>query len=144
MSLKFIPSNNAAESVQATSYSDGAPSVKALPDTLRNGGHVPIASQINNKHALQQRLENWEDTQVEFKLESMRRLYGPGEPIRRTMEMKIVDQTDSLTPQINDTKFNIHHDILYNKEFNVDWEDVYPDFSPDVDIHSAMGKRMGI
>lgn len=50
-------------------------------------GPSSIASNINNRHPLESRLENWEETQSQLRLESMRRIYGIAEPVRRGMEL---------------------------------------------------------
>lgn len=95
-----------------------------LPDTLRQqeGGAVPISSQLNDRHPLQSRLQNWEETQRNRQLEQYRQIFGIAEPMKRVMELEIVDRTD-FNP-LNQS--SLHRDILLNKEASIDWEDVYP------------------
>lgn len=123
---------------------DAAPST-GLHDSLRSG-QVSIAHDINGKHPLQARLEKWDDTQMDFKLEGLRRTYGAGEPIRRTMEMEIVKATTHPARELLGAS-SVHRDILTNQEHNVDWEDVYPgqhDTVGVLDYHSQLAKKMGL
>lgn len=108
---------------------------------------MSLASKINNRHPLEARIQNWEETQHQTKLESYRRIFGAGEPIRRTMELQIVDATD-FKPAVLGGPDTMHRDILLNKDTSVDWEDIYRDglASGDhvKDFHSEMEKKMGI
>jgi proteasome maturation protein len=111
---------------------------------MRNGGPVSIASKLNGKHPLETRLEKWEETQMDFKLEGLRRTYGAGEPIRRAMELEIVKATHKVPQALGGQTNNLHRHILENNEHSVDWEDVYPGENNFLDFHSEMEKKMGI
>jgi len=145
-SLRIIPENSAPSKVNSTSYGSGAPSVPALHDSLRNDGPLSMASNLNDKHPLQARLEKWEETQFNLKMEGYRRNYGPGEPIRRTMELEVVKATN-LIPGMVGGPSTVHEDILRNKSTTVSWEEIYPGLS-DTDMkssfHAELEKRMGI
>lgn len=97
--------------------------IKSLPDTLRqqNGGSVPHSSQLNNRHPLESRLQQWDQTQQTRQLEQYRQIFGIAEPMKRVMDLKLVKQTD-FNP-LNQS--NLHRDILLNKESSIDWEDIY-------------------
>lgn len=103
-----------------------------------------MAAQVNGKHPLQARLEKWEETQLDLKMEGYRRTFGAGEPIRRAMELEVVKMTD-MTSNILGGTTSIHRDILLNKDATVTWEEIYPD-QPQIqkmDFHSELEKRMG-
>lgn len=99
----------------------------AVPDTLRlqAGGAVPLSSQVNDRHPLENRVRNWEATQHKRQLEQYRNVFGVAEPMRRVMELGIVDATDFNPVSSALGSSSIHRDILMNKEASVDWEDVY-------------------
>lgn len=48
-----------------------------------------MSADVNGRHPLEVRLKNWGETQQALKMESLMRVYGAHEPIRRGMEMKI-------------------------------------------------------
>lgn len=85
---------------------------------------MSIASQVNGRHPLEQRVQNWEQQQQALKMEQYRRLFGQAEPIRREMDLQIVSSTD-FVPQVLGGSSNVHRDILLNKDASVDWEDIY-------------------
>lgn len=75
-----------------------------------------------------------------------RRVYGAGEPIKRTMELNIIEATD-FKPQILGGSDGMHKDILLNREATVDWEDVYKggfEAGETKDFHTEMETRLGI
>ena len=106
-----------------------------------------MASKINNRHPLEARISGWEQTQHETKLETYRRVFGSGEPIKRTMELEIVDATD-YKPSVLGGSDSMHRDILMNKDTSVDWEDIYhggfEGGNQVKDFHSEMEKRMNM
>lgn len=110
-------------------------------------GPLNLASKLNNRHPLEQRIANWEETQYQTRLETYRRVFGAGEPIKRTMELEIVDATD-FKPQLLGGSDSMHRDILLNNDASVDWEDVYrgglESGNHVQDFHSEMEKKMGI
>lgn len=107
---------------------------------------MSLASKVNGRHPLEARLEQWEDTQFELKMEGFRRTFGSGEPIRRAMELEAVKSTD-LKPMILGGPSSIHDDILKNKDNTVTWEEIYPGSSStdiNLNFHAELEKRMGI
>ena len=123
----------------------------SLPDTLRmqEGGAVPLSSQLNDRHPLMHRVQNWEETQHRRQLEQYRYIFGLAEPMRRMMEIGIVDATD-FNP-VSQGQSSIHRDILMNKETSVDWEDIYPEnnglLSGNMvgdDVHTQIERKVGI
>lgn len=57
-------------------------------------------------------------------MEQYRRVFGSAEPIKREMDLQIVQSTD-FVPSVLGGSSNVHRDILLNKDASVDWEDVY-------------------
>jgi proteasome maturation protein len=114
-----------------------------LNDSLRNGEPTrSISHDVNGNHPLQSRLEKWNETQLEFKLDGYGRTFGVAEPIRRTMELEIVK--NQLAPTVFGSN-NIHRDILENKDTTVEWEDVYRDEVPaSFNFHHELEKQMKI
>lgn len=106
-----------------------------------------MASKINNRHPLEGRLANWDQTQYDARLETYRRVYGAGEPIKRQMELNIVEATD-FKPSVLGGSDSMHRDILLGNDSTVDWEDVYRggvESGQNVkDFHSEMEKKVGI
>ncbi|ODQ79821.1 hypothetical protein BABINDRAFT_13428 [Babjeviella inositovora NRRL Y-12698] len=145
-SLRIIPENNQHAQVDSVRFGDAAPSAPALQDILRaEQGPLSIASQLNNRHPLEARIANWEKTQHDAKLEQYRRIFGAGEPIKRTMELQIVENTD-FKPQLLGGSSNLHRDILLGKDTSIDWEDVYTgsEFSNIGGFHTEMERKVGI
>lgn len=143
-----MPENKQASTVSTTAFGESSENTPALQDTLRTQqGPLSIASQLNGRHPLESRIQNWEATQQDTKLEMYRRVYGAGEPIKRTMELSLLYAAE-FRPQILGGPDSLHRDILLNREATVDWEDVYhggfasggavPDF------HTEMERRLGI
>lgn len=106
-----------------------------------------IASKLNNRHPLESRIQNWEKTQQDTRMETYRRVFGAGEPIRRTMELNIVEATD-FKPLVLGGSDTLHRDILLNRETTVDWEDIYKggfEAGANVpDFHTEMEKKLGM
>ena len=146
--MRVVPENNYSSKVASTTLEEAAAHAPGLKDALRNQeGPTNLASKVNHRHPLEQRTQNWEKTQFETRLEIYRRIFGAGEPIKRNMELNMVDAADSR-PQVLGGSSHLHRDILLNKDADVDWEDVYsggfeqgesvPDF------HTEMERKMGI
>ncbi|CAH00142.1 Ump1p [Kluyveromyces lactis] len=121
--------------------------VASLPDVFREQvGARPLNTQLNDRHPLESRVRNWDETQHKRQLEQYRQIFGVAEPMKRVMELKLVQNTD-FNP-LNQS--NLHKDVLMNKEASIDWEDVYPtsDFASGMmvadDVHTKIEKRMGI
>lgn len=126
--------------------------VPSLPDTLRqqNGGTVSMASQLNDRHPLESRLKNWNETQHNRNLEQYRQIFGIAEPMKRVMELNIVESTDFKPLNVNGHS-SIHNDILMNRDSSIDWEDIYPGTGLQIsgnmvgdDIHTQIERKVGI
>ncbi|CDK28134.1 unnamed protein product [Kuraishia capsulata CBS 1993] len=119
--------------------------MESLHDTIRSGdGLLSVASKVNGRHPLETRLQNWEETQQNARLEQYRRLFGAADPIRRTMDLEIVSQTD-FKPAVLGGPANVHLDILKNKDSSIDWEDIYKgDPSSAPDLHTEVERRVGL
>ncbi|MDC6270793.1 proteasome maturation protein [Acetobacter pasteurianus] len=111
-------------------------------------GPVNISSKINNLHPLQSRVTSWEQTQQDSRLETYRRMFGAGDPIKRSMELAIVENTD-FKPDCLGGSSIMHRDVLLGKDLSVDWEDVYPNGilnhgNTVPDMHNEIEKRLGL
>ncbi|KAH3670661.1 hypothetical protein OGAPHI_001176 [Ogataea philodendri] len=123
--LKLIPDDSYKAAVNVTAYGDSAPSAPGLHDTLRSGeGPLSVSSKINNRHPLEGRISNWEATQRHHQLETYRRIFGAADPIKREMELKLV-QDSQFKPAVLGGPSDLHTDILLNRETTIDWEDIY-------------------
>jgi proteasome maturation protein len=58
-------------------------------------------------------------------METLRRMYGMAEPIRQSMELKIVRDTTWRPAVMGSALPSVHEDILRNRDTSVAWEDVY-------------------
>lgn len=80
-------------------------------------------------------------------METYRRVFGAGEPIRRTMDMNILNAAE-FKPQVLGGADTMHRDIMLNREDTVDWEDVYKggfESGANVpDFHTEMERRVGV
>ena len=147
--MRVVPSStNKESSVNTTKFGQPAEHAPALQDSLRSQeGPLNIASKINNRHPLESQVTNWEKTQEENRMETYRRIFGAGAPIKRAMELEIVESS-SFRPSLLGGVDSMHKDILLNKDSCVDWEDVYPGGFANgdnvKDFHSEMEKQMGI
>ncbi|EZF34832.1 hypothetical protein H109_02654 [Trichophyton interdigitale MR816] len=140
MSLRITPQTNYSPQTSNTSKKtpqphlrNGAPSAPGLPDTLRSSltaaPETPGLQNTNSTHPLEARLLNWRQTQDAMKMESIRRIHGMAEPVRRGMEMKIVRDSQWKPAVLGGNMHgSIHEDILAlgGRETEVTWEDVYP------------------
>ena len=88
-SLRVVPAAGHASTVSSVANSKGAPSVRSVPDALRNRGPYSVSADVNSNHPLEARLKQWDETQYNLKMEQLRRLYGAAEPIKRGMEVKM-------------------------------------------------------
>lgn len=60
-------------------------------------------------------------------MEGLRRSYGIAEPVRRGMELKIVEGTE-WRPRVmggGERAGTVHRDVLMGKDAEVEWEDVF-------------------
>ncbi|KAH3680902.1 hypothetical protein WICMUC_000045 [Wickerhamomyces mucosus] len=128
-SLRIVPDKNHHSQIDSTKFGEVAPSAQGLQDIIRtNEGPLNISSQINSRHPLEARVQDWEKTQHELKLEQYRRIFGASEPIKRVMELNIVEKTDFVPISLGGQS-NVHRDILLNKDTSIDWEDIYTGMS---------------
>ena len=73
-------------------------------------------------------------------METRRRLLGMADPIKREMELELVQQSE-FRPQVLGGSARLHSDILQNKDWSVDWEDVYP-ASSDLLLHNTVSSAL--
>ncbi|KAL1981110.1 hypothetical protein VTN96DRAFT_3044 [Rasamsonia emersonii] len=144
-----------ASAVTAPYPSKGAPSAPGLPDRLRDNITLPApvgppsaqpTAKPVSSHPLEARLLAWRATHDAMKMESLRRVYGMAEPIRRGMELKIV-RDGTFTPMVlGGPRGNIHEDILVlgGRDTEIDWEDVFTgdEFREPPSFHDEMEKRL--
>jgi len=144
MSLRVVPASGHASTVSSVANSKGAPSVRSVPDALRNRGPYSVSADVNSNHPLEARLKQWDETQYNLKMEQLRRLYGAAEPIKRGMEIKMC--ADYKPMQLGGPS-NLHKDILENRDCSINWEDVYkgtdnvwetPDFHTELEAKCKM------
>lgn len=144
--MRAVPQDKHLSAVLSTLFGPASANAPALQDTLRaQQGPLNIASKLNGRHPLELRLQQWEETQHSTRMETYRRVFGAGEPMRRTMELALVDS--DYTPAAVGGGDKMHRDILLNRETDVDWEDVYRgglESGVVEDMHSEMERRMGI
>lgn len=143
MLLRLVPDANHLADIASNRFGETSNAAPALQDTLRTGeGPVSLASKINNRHPLEARITNWEETQFNTRMEMYRRVFGAGAPIKQQMDLAIVD--NEFTPMLNGEL--LHRDVLVGKDSLVDWEDIYKgsEAGQIADFHGAMEKKMGL
>ncbi|CCA73905.1 related to UMP1-proteasome maturation factor [Serendipita indica DSM 11827] len=136
-SLKIVPTNDSSKvTLKDTANHHG------LHDTLKYGPKS-LASQHNNQLPIQSRLENWEQTQDDLKLNLYRNIYGLHAPVRMMMERKIVAQNPHF-PAVQQS--NVHLDILMGRDTTLDVGDFFgDDLGPQfTDIHGDMERARNI
>ncbi|EPX71984.1 proteasome maturation factor Ump1 [Schizosaccharomyces octosporus yFS286] len=105
--------------------------------------HGPKVNELENKHPLENRLANWEAQQRQVRLDSMRRIYGLHEPIRREMELRL--STQSVRPMALGGPSNFHADILANREACLDETDIYTAQAPmEMTFQNEVATRYGL
>ncbi|KAI0074800.1 proteasome maturation factor UMP1 [Panus rudis PR-1116 ss-1] len=135
-SLRLVPSTTPkAASIQDTSNSLG------LHDTL-NYGPRSLAAEVQTTTPLKDRLQNWEATQDNLKLTTLRNVYGLHAPVRLLMERKAV----SYNPHMPTYKTsNIHLDILMGRDETLDTCDFMmpsSELQQPLDVHAEMEKKL--
>lgn len=147
--MNIVPPSNFKSSISTDQdQKTTSNAIKTLPDTFRQqeGAAVPMTTQLNDRHPLESRLQNWEETQRNRQLEQYRQIFGIAEPMKRVMELEIVNRTD-FNP-LNHS--SLHADILLNKDSSIDWEDVYPSSGLQTgnvlndDVHTQIERKAGI
>ncbi|GIJ86015.1 hypothetical protein Asppvi_004888 [Aspergillus pseudoviridinutans] len=165
MSLRIAPPANYATQASNTTTrnptarpSKGAPSAPGLPDTLRNKITLPApvgppssnqTATPSSTHPLEARLLAWRQTQDAMKMETLRRAYGIGEPVRRGMELKIVRDGTFRPAVLGGNKGgNVHEDILVlgGRDTEIGWEDIFQgdEFREPPSFHDEMEKRLRV
>ncbi|CAI5759196.1 unnamed protein product [Candida verbasci] len=144
-----VPSDQKQNSVNSIKFNDASSHTPSLQDTLRSEeGPLNISSKINNQHPLESRINNWEANEYDNKLEMYRRVFGSGEPIKRTMDLKIIEEVDQYKPSLLSNGNSLHKDVLLNKDTSIDWDDIYTGGFANgdnvKDFHSEMEKRLNI
>lgn len=158
--MNFIPGSDFKSSISTHQTTHTSNAVPSLPDKLRSqdGGCVPMQmKELSNagKHPLESRITNWNNQQEQLKLQQYKQIFGLAEPMKRVVEAKIIDSTDSFKPLLTDSNAtSIHQDIVKNKEFDIEWEDVYnPSTNPDClstfntinnNVHTKIENHLGL
>ncbi|ORZ14111.1 proteasome maturation factor UMP1-domain-containing protein [Absidia repens] len=138
MSFQLTPSTQSDKNVSTldTTHTDFG-----SHDTLRYGTRSH-KSEVLPGHALEQRLDEWNDNQWELKLNMARQAYGIHAPIKMMMEHDIVSKRQRM-PVLPSS--NLHLDILTGKDETIDFEDFLndPALSTDMlDVHAAMEHKL--
>ncbi|KAI0638777.1 proteasome maturation factor UMP1 [Trametes polyzona] len=135
-SFRLVPAREIKPATtQDTSNSFG------LHDTLQYGPRS-LAAEVTKKSNVKDRLENWEATQDNLKLQMQRQVFGLHMPMRILMERKLVSQNSHMPilPQSN-----LHLDILMGRDEILDCPDFMmpaSEMSQPLDIHTDMEKKL--
>ncbi|KAG5437461.1 hypothetical protein PCANB_000889 [Pneumocystis canis] len=114
-------------------------SLESIHDTFRFDSKSLI-SNINSQHPLEVVLRGWRCREHELKMESLNRIFGMSEPIRRKMELKILDS--EFRPLIFGGRSNIHHDILTGNDSNIDVDEIFlADEDYSIELHDELEKK---
>ncbi|EJU03192.1 proteasome maturation factor UMP1 [Dacryopinax primogenitus] len=134
---RIVPASNAGSST--ASLKDTA-NEYGLHDTMRYGMRS-LAAEIKQVAPLQGRLENWEETQDNLKLNMQRNLYGLHAPVRLLMERRAVSQTPHM-PAL--PRSNVHLDILMGRDEVLDPAEIMDgaEGAEAMDIHGEMEKKL--
>ncbi|KAG5513859.1 hypothetical protein PMAC_000481 [Pneumocystis sp. 'macacae'] len=112
--LSDVPSS----SIQSTtSYS-----VRTIHDAFRFG-FKSLPLNMDSYHPLEVALNSWEHKMYNLKMQSLDRIFGISEPIRRKMELKILDS--GFRSLIFGKPSNIHHDILNGNDSDIDIDEIF-------------------
>ncbi|KAI0820614.1 proteasome maturation factor UMP1 [Trametes gibbosa] len=134
--LRIVPAReNKPATTQDTNNSLG------LHDTLQYGPRS-LATEATNKSHVKHRLENWEATQDNLKLQMHRQLFGLHMPMRILMERKLVSQNSHM-PTLPQS--NLHLDILMGRDETLECPDFMmpaSELSQPHDIHADMEKKL--
>ncbi|RPD56225.1 proteasome maturation factor UMP1 [Lentinus tigrinus ALCF2SS1-7] len=135
-SLRVVPGKgDKTATVHDTTNSFG------LHDTLKYGPRS-LSAEVNSTGKIRDRLENWEATQDNLKLQMQRQLFGLHMPMRLMMERKIVSQNPHMPimPQSN-----LHLDILMGRDETLECADFMTpasEMAQPLDIHADMEKKL--
>lgn len=150
--MRIVPSHANPQNFSHTAHSSSAPSAPGIHDTLRHGvGPSPYDAARTSTvpcsaHPLEARLRNWEATQEAVRMESLRRTFGMAEPIRRGMELHIVQRGEWRPLALGQGLASVHEDILRGRETTITWEDVFTgdETRGFVGIHDEMEKKLKV
>ncbi|KAI0089738.1 proteasome maturation factor UMP1 [Irpex rosettiformis] len=135
-SLRIVPASTPkTATIQDTANSLG------LHDTLKHGPRS-LASEVKTVSTIKDRLENWEATQDNLKLNLHRNVYGMHAPIRLLMERKLVGHNPHM-PALRTS--NVHLDILMGRDETLEPADFMmpaSEMSASMDIHADMEKKL--
>ncbi|KAL0950476.1 hypothetical protein HGRIS_007288 [Hohenbuehelia grisea] len=131
-SYRIVP----AKGSQTASVHDTANSL-GLHDTLQYGPRS-LAAEVNTQSDLKGRLESWDETQDNLKLNMLRNTQGLHAPMRLLMERKINAHMTAL-PQSN-----LQLDILMGRDETIEPVDVFDtiDTRQSLSIHTDMEKKL--
>ncbi|KDQ19909.1 hypothetical protein BOTBODRAFT_183933 [Botryobasidium botryosum FD-172 SS1] len=137
--LLLAPSANDETSSSTVSVQNTANSL-GVHDTFRFGTRT-ISTEINGKSTIQHRLENWEQTQDNLRLNLQRNIYGMHMPMRQLMERKIVAANPHMPVM---TRSNIHLDILMGRDDTLEVGNFFGDVEtgPELNIHEDMERKL--
>ncbi|KAF4126694.1 proteasome maturation protein [Geosmithia morbida] len=150
MSMRIVPQGEKPTTFTATTTS--APSAPGIHDTLRHGvGASPYDTAAGiplSSHPLEARLKNWEATQDAVRMNTLRRTFGMGEPIRRAMELKMVRDSEwrPMALSTGTALPSVHEDILRGRDDSLTWDDVFTgdQTRPVPGVHEEMEKKLKI
>ncbi|GAA5971007.1 hypothetical protein JCM8115_004771 [Rhodotorula mucilaginosa] len=148
-SLHLVPSQQPTAS--HVSLADTASSL-GPHDALAHGGPRSIASEVANKHPLQNRLAQWDATRENLHLTLERNMYGLHAPVRLEMERQLVGAAPTpLSLGLPGSGFtrpgNLGLDILTGRDEEIRPEDVLIDrvhTAPPADFHRTMERKLRI
>ncbi|OZJ04513.1 hypothetical protein BZG36_02233, partial [Bifiguratus adelaidae] len=117
--------------VHHASYHNTASGELGVHDAMRYGIRS-LQTEIAPKHALENRLANWKETQTETKYSMQRQLYGMHAPIRHMMERSIVSKVQRA-PLLHSSTIGL--DILTGNDETIDFEDFLGGVVPFERVH---------
>ncbi|KAI0770931.1 proteasome maturation factor UMP1 [Trametes elegans] len=134
--MRVVPARgDKSATIQDTSNSFG------LHDSLKHGPRN-LSAEATTSSAVKVRLENWEATQDNLKLQMHRQVFGLHMPMRLLMERSIVSQNAHM-PAVPQS--NLHLDILMGRDETLECADFMMPASETkqpLDIHADMEKKL--
>lgn len=124
--MRLVPSSQ-QEGSNSTSLKQTSNEL-GLHDALRHGQRS-LATEFNSTNPLQNRLQKWEETQDNLKLNLQRNLYGMHLPVRQLMERKVVGMG-----RAPNSRPDIHMDILMGRDESLDVGDLFGGVEMDLPI----------
>ncbi|WFD02327.1 hypothetical protein MOBT1_001009 [Malassezia obtusa] len=141
-SWEIVP-RDAPTHAQTDAHTTAHPEI-GVHDAMRHGlRSLHAETSASSYHPVQNRLDNWDATQRNWKLASQRNIFGMGMPIRSMMERKIVSKNPHMPAR---GVAQVHLDILDGRDEELDTLDFLPSgVSGDApDIHTAMERKLGV